>query len=69
MQPILPAPAGSILDLVARTWAAGQTAALAVRPTIRIGSATLVPVAMALRADAERHRQRERRAQGRRTPP
>ncbi len=46
MQPILPAPAGSILDLVARAWAAGQTAAFAVRSTVRIGSATLVPVAI-----------------------
>ena len=40
------APTGSILDLVARALAAGQPAALAVRPTIRIGSATLIPVAI-----------------------
>jgi hypothetical protein len=46
MQPSLPAPAGSILDLVARAWAASQTAAFMVRPTVRIGSATLVPVAI-----------------------
>ncbi len=46
MQPILPAPSGSILDLVARAWAAGQTAAFPVRPTVRIGSATLIPVAV-----------------------
>jgi hypothetical protein len=46
MQPILPAPAGSILDLVARTWSAGQVVAFSVRPTVRIGSATLIPVAI-----------------------
>jgi len=46
MQPILPAPGGSILDLVARAWAAGQAAAFPVRPTVRIGSATLIPVAI-----------------------
>lgn len=46
MQPILPAPDGSILDLVARAWARGESAAFAVRPTVRIGSATLLPVAI-----------------------
>jgi hypothetical protein len=46
MQPILPAPAGSILDLVARAWAAGDVPAFFVRPTVRIGSATLIPVAI-----------------------
>ncbi|HMQ30429.1 MAG TPA: hypothetical protein PKD53_06845 [Chloroflexaceae bacterium] len=46
MQPLLPAPLGSILDLVARAWAAGETAAFLVRPTVRIGSSTLVPVAI-----------------------
>ena len=46
MQPILPVPAGSILDLVARAWAANQIAAFSVRPTVRIGSATLLPVAI-----------------------
>lgn len=40
------APAGSILDLVARAWDAGQPAAFAVRPTVRIGSASLIPVAI-----------------------
>ena len=40
------APTGSILDLVARALAAGQPAALAVRPTVRIGSTTLIPVAI-----------------------
>jgi hypothetical protein len=46
MQPLLPAPAGSILDLVARAWAAGETAVFPVRPTVRIGSSTMVPVAI-----------------------
>lgn len=46
MQPIIPAPAGSILDLVARAWAAGSPAAFAIRPTVRVGSATLIPVAI-----------------------
>jgi len=46
MQPILPAPAGSILDLVAHAWAADQTAGFPLRPTVRIGSATLIPVAI-----------------------
>jgi hypothetical protein len=46
MQPSLPAPAGSILDLVARAWVAGQPAVLPVRPTVRIGSATLIPIAI-----------------------
>ena len=40
------APTGSILDLVARALAVGQPAALAVRPTVRIGSTTLIPVAI-----------------------
>ncbi|GAB4440199.1 MAG: hypothetical protein OHK0015_35860 [Chloroflexi bacterium OHK40] len=40
------APAGSILDLVARAWAVDQPAAFAVRPTVRVGSATLIPVAI-----------------------
>ena len=40
------APAGSILDLVARAWAVDQPAAFAIRPTVRIGSATLIPVAI-----------------------
>jgi hypothetical protein len=40
------APTGSILDLVARAWAAGQPAAFAVRPTVRVGSSTLIPVAI-----------------------
>lgn len=40
------APAGSILDVVARAWAADQPATFAVRPTVRIGSATLIPVAV-----------------------
>jgi hypothetical protein len=46
MQPTLAAPAGSILDLVARAWAAGQPAVLPVRPSVRIGSAALIPVAI-----------------------
>jgi len=46
MQPILQAPTGSILDLVARAWAAEQPAVFAVRPTVRVGSATLIPVAI-----------------------
>jgi hypothetical protein len=40
------APAGSILDLVARAWEAGQQAAFAIRPIVRIGSALLIPVAV-----------------------
>ena len=40
------APAGSILDLVANAWAVKQPAVFAVRPTVRIGSATLIPVAI-----------------------
>jgi hypothetical protein len=46
MQPILPTPPGSILDLVARAWATGEAAAFAIRPTVRIGSTTLIPVAI-----------------------
>jgi hypothetical protein len=46
MQNVLPAPAGSILDLVARAMAAGEPAGFAIRPTVRIGSATLIPVAI-----------------------
>ncbi len=46
MQPELQAPTGSILDLVARAWAAGLPAVFAIRPTVRIGSATLIPVAI-----------------------
>lgn len=46
MQPILPAPDGSILDLVARAWAAGLPATFAIRPTVRLGSATLIPIAI-----------------------
>jgi hypothetical protein len=46
MQPTLPAPAGSILDLVARAWVADQPAVFPLRPTVRIGSATLIPVAI-----------------------
>lgn len=46
MQPILDAPKGSILDIVARAWATGQDAAVPLRPTVRIGSATLIPVAI-----------------------
>ena len=46
MPPTLPAPAGSILDIVARAWTAGETAAFSVRPIVRIGSATLIPVAI-----------------------
>lgn len=46
MQPIIPAPAGSILDLVARAWVADQPASFAIRPTVRVGSATLIPVAI-----------------------
>jgi hypothetical protein len=46
MQPLLPAPAGSILDLVARAWSAGETAAFPVHPTVRIGSSILIPVAI-----------------------
>jgi hypothetical protein len=42
----LHAPAGSILDLVARAWDADQPAAFTIRPTVRIGSATLIPVAI-----------------------
>ena len=42
----LHAPAGSILDLVARAWASDQPAAFAIRPTVRVGSATLIPVAI-----------------------
>lgn len=45
-QPVLQAPAGSILDLVARSWAAGRSASLAVRPTVRIGGSALIPVAI-----------------------
>lgn len=45
-QPVLQAPAGSILDLVARSWAAGSLASLAVRPTVRIGGNALSPVAI-----------------------
>jgi len=40
------APAGSILDLVARARASDQPAAFAIRPTVRIGSASLIPVAI-----------------------
>ncbi|MEI8305431.1 MAG: hypothetical protein WCF99_00065 [Chloroflexales bacterium] len=46
MQPLLPAPVGSILDLVAHAWAADEAAAFPVRPTVRIGSNTLIPVAI-----------------------
>jgi hypothetical protein len=46
MQPLLPAPSGSILELVARAWSAGEVAAFPVRPTVRVGSATLIPVAV-----------------------
>jgi hypothetical protein len=46
MQPTLPAPSGSILDLVARALAVGSPAAFAIRPTVRVGSATLIPVAI-----------------------
>ena len=46
MQPLLPAPNGSIIDLVARAWAGNETASFPVRPTVRIGGATLVPVAV-----------------------
>jgi hypothetical protein len=46
MQPLLPAPDGSILDLVARAWAASLPAMFAIRPTIRLGNATLLPVAI-----------------------
>lgn len=46
MQPTLPAPTGSILDLVTRAWAASQPAVFAIRPTVRIGSTTLIPVAI-----------------------
>jgi hypothetical protein len=46
MQPILPAPAGSILDLVARAWAKNETAAFPLRPTVRLGGTTLLPVAI-----------------------
>ncbi|NTU77919.1 MAG: hypothetical protein HGA45_00710 [Chloroflexales bacterium] len=46
MQPILPAPDGSILQLVAHAWAAGLPAVFTVRPTVRLGSATLIPVAI-----------------------
>jgi hypothetical protein len=42
----LHAPAGSILAHVAQAWNAGHQAAFAVRPTVRIGSATLIPVAI-----------------------
>jgi hypothetical protein len=42
----LHAPVGSILDLVARAWDADQPAAFAIRPTVRVGSATLIPVAI-----------------------
>ena len=52
MQSDLQAPTGSILDLVACAWAAGGSAVFAIRPTVRVGSSTLNPVAMALRADA-----------------
>ncbi len=46
MQPMVPAPAGSILDLVARAWASNETAAFPLRPTVRIGSNTLIPLAI-----------------------
>jgi hypothetical protein len=46
MQPLLPAPTGSILDWVVRAWAADKPATFAIRPTVRIGSATLIPVAI-----------------------
>lgn len=46
MQPILPAPAGSILDLVAQTWAADQLTSFAIRPIVRVGGAALIPVAI-----------------------
>jgi hypothetical protein len=46
MQHNLHSPAGSIFEVVTRAWNAGQPAAFAVRPTVRIGSATLVPVAI-----------------------
>jgi hypothetical protein len=52
MQPTLPAPAGSILDLVTRAWAADQPAVFPLRPTVRIGSATLIPVAIDNENDA-----------------
>jgi hypothetical protein len=40
------APAGSILDLVDRAWSDGAAAAFPLRPTVRVGGATLVPVAI-----------------------
>lgn len=40
------APVGSIFELVARAWAAGSPATFTIRPTVRIGSATLIPVAI-----------------------
>ncbi|NJO81942.1 MAG: hypothetical protein HC828_03575 [Blastochloris sp.] len=46
MQPLLPAPKNSILDLVVRAWHAEQAVTFAIRPTVRIGSATLIPVAI-----------------------
>jgi hypothetical protein len=46
MENELHAPTGSILDLVARAWAAGSPAVFAVRPTVRVGGSTLIPVAI-----------------------
>lgn len=40
------APAGTIFEIVARAWAVGQPPTFAIRPTVRIGSATLIPVAI-----------------------
>jgi hypothetical protein len=46
MQSELHAPADSILDLVARAWAVGDPPVFAIRPTVRVGSSTLIPVAI-----------------------
>jgi hypothetical protein len=40
------ARAGTILDLVARAWANGETPRFPVHPTVRIGRASLIPVAI-----------------------
>ncbi|MBX0331443.1 hypothetical protein K2Z83_27705 [Oscillochloris sp. ZM17-4] len=45
-QTIIGAPQGSILDIVARAWAEGQAPTVSLRPTVRIGSVTLIPVAI-----------------------
>ncbi len=43
---IIGARTGTILDIVARAWASGETPRVSTRPTVRIGSASLIPVAI-----------------------